>query len=245
MKSLPSSSYLLIFLCSLFVLSCQPSNQNDSNDIVKKDTSDCDCETLELIGTDELSEYQLNTKKRINSYFHNKIIPKIIESWNAAQLEGQIWFQYVYEKNDESNWVSQKVQVDSTTISKSEVNRYLEIMEDAVQKTHWPSVPEESNDSTYTLYWSWPVPMPKGSYDEQTAVFLADNGDEEDTIDCDGEGTPPSCLMCKSKKKCKRVCVGYNVCAYVRFKFFRGLFGCVNWGGRCASGGPFGDYIPQ
>ncbi len=181
----------------------------------------------------------VSTQQRINRYFNNDVAPKLKPCWKTLRGNGTIQFEYTFTKpRNGSRWTLNKIVTDQTTLPQAQEVIALRCMQTAVGGTSFAATSDDTLQTSYTLYWSWPVPFPANA-DELTTAMLrmrATNGGSTSSDDCDGHGTKAKCQTC-SNGVCKTVCVGTKKCT---IEGAGGPLGCTGSGGYCASGGPFG-----
>jgi hypothetical protein len=105
-------------------------------------------------------------------------------------------------------------------------------MAKAVVGSYFPIEKRMEKDSVFDVYWTWPMPFPEGTFDQNTGEFKAKQNDGAGgTGGCDGKGTKAYCKACGEGNTCINVCVGYSECSVDRTSCLLKRY--------CASGGPF------
>jgi len=211
MKNTNTILLIIFSTCNLIFLSCGK-QKNDSHVFTEKET--------------------IETQKHINRFFHKEIIPRIQTAWSQLSDSSKaITYEYNYVKNGD-RWIFKDLRKNESSLSPKDDSMALSIMVNAVKGSFFPQMEDQKQDSTLTLYWSWPVPFPEGTFDDASGEFIAkQNTGGGSTGGCDGHGTKAKCFTCV-KQSCETVCVGYQTCV-------TDANSCTSTK-RCASGGPFG-----
>jgi hypothetical protein len=150
-------------------------------------------------------ERAVTTQRKFNRYFQKDVItPKLKDCWARIKGRGSVEIQYTYQKDATGRWTADHVAVSSSTLPRGQEVVALQCMQDSVRGTDLPS---DSSESTYTLYWSWPVPMPANL--PQTATQISAGG--LGANGCDGQGSPPHCWKC-AVGGCRPSCFGGEAC---------------------------------
>jgi hypothetical protein len=174
------------------------------------------------------------TQKRLNSYFHTAVVPKLGTCWNRVQGTGTIAIEFTYTKAG-SGWVPERLGVHRSTLPRGQEAVALQCMQDSVRATSFPVEQGEGAQTKFAVTWSFPVPWPADASERANVMFRSQGGTGA-TGGCDGEGTAASCKTCVKAggvASCKTVCVGSKECNLK-------TWGCEETGGKCASGGLFG-----
>lgn len=173
----------------------------------------------------------IESQKHINRYFHREVIHKFRQGWTEISDSGKsVTFEYTYTR-DRDRWIFDQVRTEATTLKGSNDSLALALMSSATAGTVFPATIFKE-DSLLTLFWTWPVPFPEGTFDHEKGEFVAHQGTGGSSEGCDGHGTKAFCKTC-SNHKCLTVCVGYKTCNEVQ--------NSCEAKQRCASGGPFGS----
>ncbi|HSB29534.1 MAG TPA: hypothetical protein VLE19_16830 [Pyrinomonadaceae bacterium] len=181
-------------------------------------------------------ERQVSTQQRINRYFHGDVVSRLKSCWSNVQSKGRIAFKYIYTKVD-SQWMFSRVETEQSTLPGRQAKVALRCMSEAVRGTSFPSDGAESQQNTYVVTWTWPVPFPTNAAQLTSAMFAAKPTGGSNTGGCDGRGAPAKCLICtpaNGTATCERVCVGYKQCT------LSSSTDTCRLQDACASGGPFG-----
>jgi len=169
-------------------------------------------------------ERAVTTQRRFNRYFQKDVItPKLKDCWARIKGRGSVEIQYTYQKDASGKWTADHVAVSGSTLPRGQEAVALQCMQDSVRGTNLPS---DSSESTYTLYWNWPVPMPANLPQTATQVSAGGLG----ASGCDGQGTPPHCWMC-APGGCRPSCFGGDACRITGRPFRCRLAGDCGTGG--------------
>ena len=183
----------------------------------------------------ELKE-SVATQKRINSYFHSIVVPRVKTCWARVQGTGTIEMKYWYEADAKGGWVFKTLEVGKSNLPKGQDAIALACMQNAVTATSFPREASDSGES-YLINWDWPVPLPPDAA-QQVERMLGSSGGEG--TGCDGHGAPAKCVTCSGHPQtCIYVCVGSNTCE-IAATSPGGFDSICTTGGECASGGVFG-----
>jgi hypothetical protein len=188
----------------------------------------------ERLSKGELAK-EVAAQKRVATYFHDKVTPRLKSCWDSLKGTGDIRMEYTFARRD-NNWMPEKVILAHSTVLDHEQNHAaLKCMEDAVKDT--PIDYGDADTKDFFISWSWPVPMPKDAEQQYNTMLLSIGGGSGGG--CDGRGTPPRCSRCVgdgSCASCVRVCVGYSSCSFSSSGGVR--VGCFNDPPtQCVSGG--------
>ena len=165
------------------------------------------------------------TQKQVNRYFHTDVIPKLQNCWTRVQGQGAVEIKYTYRKDATGKWVADRLAIASSTLPRGQDAVALRCMQDSVRDTVFAVRSSNNSESTYTLYWSWPVPFPAGFAQMASGIGTTGTGAKG----CDGKGAPARCFAC-GPSGCKRSCTGGESCRMTSRS-------CATIG-DCASGGP-------
>ena len=150
-------------------------------------------------------ERAVTTQRKFNRYFQKDVItPKLKDCWARIKGRGSVEIQYTYQKDATGKWTADHVAVSGSTLPRGQEAVALQCMQDSVRGTNLPS---DSSESTYTLYWSWPVPMPANLPQTATQISVGGLG----ANGCDGQGAPAHCWMC-APGGCRPSCFGGDAC---------------------------------
>ena len=167
------------------------------------------------------------TQKRLNSYFHTAVVPKLGTCWNRVQGTGTVAIEFTYARAG-SGWVPERLGIHSSTLPRGQEAVALQCMQDSVRATSFPVEQGEAAHNKFVVTWNFPVPWPADASARASAMFSSKGGTGGG---CDGHGMPPGCLTC-SNFTCIWVCIGAKECRQAQG-------GCVAMD-KCASGGGFG-----
>ncbi|SPQ01013.1 exported hypothetical protein [Candidatus Sulfobium mesophilum] len=174
-------------------------------------------------------------QKRINRYFHSKVVPNLKTCWDQVQGKGTIEMQYLYEDDAKGGWTFKTLKSGKSTLPRGQDEVAVACMQKAVTATSFPK--EGDAGASYFIDWNWPVPMPPDA-EQQFGRMIGSNGGEGGG--CDGNGASARCVTCSgSPLTCIYVCVGSDTCQ-VQATHPGGFNSICTEGGKCASGGPFG-----
>ena len=171
-------------------------------------------------------ERAVSTQRKFNRYFQKDVSPKLKDCWSRIKGQGSVEIKYTYRKDASGKWIADHLTVAGSTLPRGQELVALQCMEGSVRSTNLPT---ESSESTYTLYWNWPVPMPANLPQTATQVSAGGLG----ASGCDGQGAPPHCWMC-APGGCRPSCFGGDACR-ITGRPFRCLLA-----GDCGTGGVSG-----
>jgi hypothetical protein len=196
-------------------------------------------------GPERLSKGELvkevAAQKRVATYFHDKVMPRLQSCWESLKGTGDIRMEYTFARRD-NNWVPENVILAHSTVPDHEQNHAaLKCMEDAVKLVPLSIDNGDADTKDFFISWSWPVPMLKDAEKHYQTMLRSTGG--VGGGGCDGRGTPPRCSRCVgagSCASCVRVCVGYQSCGFASSGGVR--VGCFNDPPtQCVSGGAGSD----
>jgi hypothetical protein len=182
------------------------------------------------------SEFTLATQRRLNRYFHEKVITQLRDCWSRIDGEGAITINYSFENKGEGQWVLANLDVSDTTLGEKQTSTALECMRSASSGGSFATEPFEQRDQEFSVFWTWPVPLPEFSQDDFAAMMGSGFGVGAGG-GCDGNGAAKKCYHCAKNSKCEKVCVGYKTCSIIHD---HNAFPHCSASDACASGGPFG-----
>jgi hypothetical protein len=179
------------------------------------------------------------TQKRINRYFHSVVMPKLKNCWNRIQGNGTIEIKYSYEDKGKEEWAFQTLNVGKSDLPKGQDEVALACMQEAVASTSFPKEKTDRGGASYSINWSWPVPLPPDAAEQAEAMFRSNGGVGGG---CDGHGAAASCVTCSGQPvSCTAVCVGGDPPCDIKENPLPGGFSRIcTVGSGCASGGAFG-----
>jgi len=213
-NTLFSSACLVI----IFISACGKKHASNDNDPMRPVT---DQEALE-------------TQRNVNRYFHNDVIPKLVDGWKELKdTDKYVTYHYEYVKRH-NRWEFNEMDKVESTLSGHADTLAQRFMGKAIASTYFPIEKRMEKDSVFDLYWTWPVPFPEGTFDQNTGEFTARQNNGGTTGGCDGRGTRAHCNVCSRNLNCLLVCVGAAECS-------RDDRSCWELY-ECASGGPFGGF---
>jgi hypothetical protein len=176
----------------------------------------------------------LVTQQNINRYFHSQVIPILTNGWKELK-DSNAFVTYHYEYIKKHNrWEFNGMDKIESTLSGHADTLAQRFMGKAVVGTYFPIEKRMEKDSVLDLYWTWPVPFPEGTFDQNTGEFTARQNNGGSTGGCDGRGTRAHCNVCSRNLDCLLVCVGAAECSRDDHSCWE-LYQCV-------SGGPFGGF---
>jgi len=146
----------------------------------------------------------VDTQRRFNRYFQKDVTPKLKDCWAQIKGRGSVEIQYTYRKVAAGKWTPEQLAISSSTLPRGEEVVALKCMQDSVRGTNLPS---DSSESTYTVYWNWPVPMPATFPQTATEISAGSVGGNG----CDGKGAPARCWLC-APGGCRPSCFGGESC---------------------------------
>jgi hypothetical protein len=150
-------------------------------------------------------ERTISTQRRFNRYFQRDVITrKLKDCWSRIKGQGSVEIQYTYRKDASGKWTADHLEVSRSTLPHGQESVALQCMRDSLRGTN---LPNDSGESTYTLYWNWSVPMPANFPQTATEISATGGGGGG----CDGKGTPPHCWMC-AIGGCRPSCFGGEAC---------------------------------
>src|SRR5215471_3726748 len=184
---------------------------------------------------------EVAAQKRVATYFHDKVTPRLKSCWDSLKGTGDIRMEYTFARRDK-NWMPEKVILAHSTLPDHEQNdAALKCMEDAVKDAPLPIDYGDADTKDFFISWSWPVPMLKDAEQQYSTMLRSIGGGGGGG--CDGRGTPPRCSRCVgdgSCASCVSVCVGYPSCSFSSSGGVR--VGCFNDPPtQCVSGGEGAD----
>jgi len=243
----------LILLSSLLIVvilsACSTPAGNDGHELAP-----------EMLPKEDLGK-EVATQKRISTYFHDKVIPKLRGCWGSLQGEGRVTMDYDFVRRN-SEWAFQKATLFHSTLPDEQNDTALRCMQEALKDTSFvledlpvelipPEKTKQSDNARQSenakqllVSWTWPVPI-SPDYEEQYKALLQSSGGGGGWGGCDGLGTAAKCWRCRynstrpSSSCCIKVCVGYTNCSYA---YGDGkVIGCFNDPPtQCVSGGTGG-----
>jgi|WetSurMetagenome_2_1015567.scaffolds.fasta_scaffold444109_1 hypothetical protein len=176
----------------------------------------------------------LETQQNVNRYFHSQVIPKLVDGWKELRDSDKfVTYHYRYLKNHH-RWEFSEMEKVESTLSGHADTLAQRFMGKAIAWTYFPIEKRMEKDSVFDLYWTWPVPFPEGTFDQNTGEFTALRNTGGATGGCDGRGTRAHCNVCSRNLDCLLVCVGAAECNTDNHSCWE-LY-------ECASGGPFGKF---
>jgi hypothetical protein len=194
----------------------------------------------ELLSNDQLAK-EIAAQKRVATYFHDKVTPRLKSCWDSLKGTGDIRMEYTFARRDK-NWMPEKVILAHSTVPEDQNDAALECMQGAVKDAPLPIDYGDADTKDFFISWSWPVPTPKDAeqhYQMMVAAKPAGGGGGG----CDGRGTSPRCKRCVGEgacSSCATVCVGYQSCGF-SYSPKGKLVGCFNDPPtQCVSGGSGG-----
>jgi len=175
----------------------------------------------------------LETQRNVNRYFHSQVIPKLEHGWSELKDTGKyVTYHYRYIKKH-NRWEFNEMEKMESTLSPHNDTVAQRFMAKAVVGSFFPIEKRLEKDSVFDLYWTWPMPFPEGTFDQNTGEFTPRlNNSGGRTGGCDGRGTKAYCKSCGRDMTCINVCVGSKTCKVDRNS-------CL-LEDPCASGGVFG-----
>jgi len=176
----------------------------------------------------------LETQRNVNRYFHSQVIPKLSHGWaELKDTDKYVTYHYEYVKRH-NRWQFNQMDKVESTLSPHNDTVAQRFMAKAVVGSSFPIEKRMEKDSVFNLYWTWPMPFPEGTFDQNTGEFTARQNNGGSTGGCDGRGTRAHCNVCSRNLDCLLVCVGAAECS-------RDDRSCWELY-ECASGGPFGKF---
>jgi len=198
---------------------------------------------FEILPKDQIAQH-VATQKRINTYFHDKVTPRLKGCWESLKGSGLVTVDFDFARRDNA-WAFEKAVLFHSTLPDDQNDAALECMENAVKGTSFAVDDPAAKEKQFLVSWTWPVPFPP-DYEKQHIAMLQGTGGSG-SGGCDGKGTPAKCYTCRynagrpSSSCCIKVCVGYKSCSYAHAPGGSKVIGCYNDPPiACASGGPGG-----
>jgi hypothetical protein len=170
-------------------------------------------------------ERTVSAQRRFNRFFEKDVTPKLKDCWARIKGKGTVEIKYTYRRDANGKLASDQLAVSSSTLPPGQEAVALRCMEDSLRGTNFPS---DSNQSTYTLYWNWSVPLPANFPQAATQISA---GAGVGGGGCDGKGAPARCWMC-AVGGCRPACFGGESCRIIR-PYCRVV-------GDCGTGGIYG-----
>jgi hypothetical protein len=187
----------------------------------------------------EQLEKEVAAQKRVATFFHDKVTPRLGSCWSSLKGTGDIRMEYTFARRD-NTWAPEKLLLAHSTMPDDQNDAALRCMQGAVNEAALSIDASDGDTKELFISWSWPVPFPQDS-ERQYQVMMRSNGGGGGW-GCDGRGTPAKCKRCVSSGAsscCVTVCVGYVSCSFSQSG--GKVVGCFNDPPtQCVSGGTTG-----
>src|SRR5262249_9070509 len=119
---------------------------------------------LEMLPKEQLDK-EVATQKHINTYFHDKVTPKLTSCWGALKGSGMVRIDIHFVLRDKA-FAPEKATLSHSTIPDDQNDAALKCMGEAVKDTSFMLDSTIKTDNRFLVSWNWPVPFPS-NYEEQ------------------------------------------------------------------------------